>query len=173
VIGDSQTWGLTGTSPKFINALGMECDSRYIPTFTGGVTPIGTWLAGVANVGGYVAIGSASEAAREPRMVSVNGTAALAVGGGRLIGILSAPKGPGMLWLSWAINDISVKSHGSDGIAKKRPHAIQVDLHGGAVVDNPRNDAATMTLKVIVGVDRVHNRQIPRQELELLQALGG
>lgn len=115
-----------------IKSLGVRCDRQEIPEFVSGEKPKGWWLAGICSFEGRAVRSDGMGEAVEP--VTEAGTAALAVGGDHLIGIIApdTPTEPA-LWFAWDLRSVEVRTAGSQGLLRKRPTDITLAVQDGVV----------------------------------------
>jgi hypothetical protein len=154
-----------------VASLGMKCgskgSSKEIPQTLSDTELEGWWLVEKCMFGGSAVRGGETKKPSEPVEVLIKGTAALAVGEGRIIGILDPMStDEPELWWSWPLSTIKVETEGSRGLLKKRPAAIRLDRGGGADADGDS--------LVLIGVNRLFpnsGRAQPWQEKSLLEAL--
>jgi hypothetical protein len=144
-----------------VEILGMRCDAKEIPDPVGGAKPDGWWIATTAMYTGKATPGGESGALGEPRAVEVGGTAALAVGGGRLLGILT-PKSVAepAIWLSWPLAELNVEGAGVQGTFRKRPKVIKLTGPDGL-----------LELLAVLRLYRNSGAAQPGQEGSLMKAL--
>lgn len=115
-----------------IEALAMRCDAKEIPDPLGDEKPIGWWIAGVCTFSGSASAGT-PDGSTTP--VSMQGTVALVVMPGRLMGIFSTHSNADpAIWFSWSIPSLHVETAGSQGMFKKRPTHITVNAPGAVLV---------------------------------------
>lgn len=107
-----------------IEALGMRCDAREIPEPLGNQKPVGWWIAGICTISGSASAGT-PDGPTTP--INKQGTVAVAVMPGRLLGIFSTnSKADPAVWFSWSIPELRIETAGSQGIFRKRPAQITV-----------------------------------------------
>jgi hypothetical protein len=160
---------LVAAGVRQVESLGMKCDSNGIPEALSGAKPDGWWLIEGCLFGGEVVQGSETGTVGEITEGKMNGTAALAVGEGRVFGILSGmnPEAEA-LWWSWPLSMVKVEAVGAQGMFKKRPVAIRLDRNGGADADGD-----TLAFKGVNRLWRNSGSAQARQEESLLKALQG
>jgi hypothetical protein len=99
----------------------------------------------------------------------MNGQAAIAIGDGRVIGIMSPmSQAAAALWWSWPLSATAVTAVGTQGVFKRRPAAIRLDRNGG--VDS---NGDTLVLKIVSKLDREARQFQSAHEASLLEALHG
>jgi hypothetical protein len=147
----------------------MRCDGKDIPEAVSGVKPDGWWLIGECIFGGTAAPGGESGTLGAPGDAVVRGTAVLAVGEGRVIGIVSPNDvAEPALWWAWPLAEISVETVGTQGLIKKRPAGIKVHRGGGV-----EGDGDSLAFKDVSRLFRSGGgRYQTGQEQSLLAALG-
>jgi len=145
-----------------IASLSMKCDSKRIPELTSGAKPTGWWLAERCQFDGAATAESDGGAIGASTNTTLQGTAAVAVGEGRLIGILS-PNGDGesSLWWTWPLSDIQVETASSQGFLRKRPTEITLKAADG-----------TLRLAEVARLYRHSGSYQTGQEASFLKALG-
>jgi hypothetical protein len=124
-------------APHALNPLGIKCDAKEIPEFINGQKPAGWWLFARCQFNGRAASDGETGTLGEVTDGSRDGTAAVAVGDGQLIGILSPnDKVHAALWWAWELNSLQIQSTGSQGILKKRPTEITITAADGTLEVN-------------------------------------
>jgi hypothetical protein len=152
-----------------VPALDMKCDAKEIPDFLDRSKPDGWWLIERCTFAGSVTPAGNGTSLGEPIDGTVAGTAAVAIGGGRLVGIISPQSAGGQpLWWAWPLSDVKVESGGAQGLFKKRPTSIQVHRAGG--VDQ---DGDSLVFGGVARLYRSSGSLQTGQEASLLKALGG
>jgi hypothetical protein len=111
---------------RHIPALGMKCDEREIPAPLAPTSPPDYWLGMGAFIGTAELL--TADGNFEPGYeVHVLGTVALAVGDGRLIGIVAPDQATATaVWVAPSLGDIAVKAEGKTGLIRKRPERIEI-----------------------------------------------
>jgi hypothetical protein len=151
-----------------VTGLSMKCDAKEIPEPLSGTKPSGWWLAGECTFGGKVRPGGEADRLGEPQEGAMQGQAALAVCGDRVIGIMSPMTKTGQaIWWSWPMDTLAVSAVGSQGLFKKRPQALKLDHNGG--VD--ASDGDTLVFKGVSKLFRDSGRFQTGQESSLFDAL--
>lgn len=142
-----------------VEALEMRGDAKEIPDPLGNEKPIGWWIVGVCTMSGSARVG-ALDGVSTP--VNMQGTAALAIVQGRLLGIFSTnSKADPAVWFSWSIPSLHIEAAGSQGLFKKRPTQITVS-----------GPDATLVLSQVNRLYRNSNSYQSGQENSFLGALG-
>jgi hypothetical protein len=148
-------------SARALGPLGMKCDAKEIPEFLNGTKPAGWWLFVRCQFDGQAAGSGETGALGDPRDTACAGTAAVAVGGGQLIGILGPnDRAQAALWWSWELNSLQVDATGSQGVFKKRPTDIVITAADG-----------TLAVKEVSRLYRNSGNYQSGQEASLLKAL--
>jgi hypothetical protein len=152
-----------------LSHLEMKCDRKEIPEFLSLIKPEGWWIAADVTFGGTLQTGGETNDLGESKSGSMKGSAALAVGEGRVIGIMS-PSSPAepAIWWSWPLSELRTEAVGSQGLLKKRPTAIVLNRNGG--VDG---DGDSLVLKGVGRLYRNSNNVSQGQEASLLKVLQG
>jgi len=152
---------------RSIDALGMTCDKKEIPEFLSRSKPKGWWLVGDARFEGSLHRGGETAALQQAEPMGLQGLAAIAIGEGRVIGILAkASVTEPALWFSWPESHTRVESIGSQGVVKKRPASILLRLDE-SVPDGP----AVLSLSEISQLFRHSNSVQHGREASFLKAL--
>jgi len=108
-----------------IASLGVKCDKKEIPELSSGTKPAGWWLMAGCHFEGRAATGGETGTLGAATDTNLQGTAAVAVGEGQFIGILSPnSKAEPALWWAWPLSSLKVETEGSQGLFKKRPTDI-------------------------------------------------
>lgn len=142
-----------------MEALGMRCDAKEIPDPIGDEKPTGWWIVGLCVISGMANKDTLDGDATPFKM---QGTAALAVTEGRLLGIGSTnSKADPAVWFSWSLPSLRIETEGSQGVFKKRPTIITVQGPGAFIV-----------MRDVNCLYRNINRYQSGQENSLLKALG-
>ena len=149
-------------SARTLSPLGIKCDAKEIPEFLNGQKPVGWWLFARCRFDGRAASGGETGTLGDATDTSHDGTAAVAVGDGQLIGILSPnDKAQAALWWAWEVNSLQIQSAGSQGFLKKRPTEITITAADG-----------TLKVKDVSRLYRNSGNYQSGQEASLLKALG-
>ena len=139
-------------------SLGMKCDKKEIPELSSGTKPAGWWLIAGCHFEGRAATGTPGPATD----TTLQGTAAVAVGEGRLIGILGPnSKAEPALWWAWPLSSLKVETAGSQGLLKKRPTDMTLKGADG-----------TFHLKEVSRLYRASGKFQSGQEGSFIKALG-
>jgi hypothetical protein len=147
---------------RTLSPLGIKCDAKEIPKFLNGQKPAGWWLFAHCQFDGQAAGGGETGTLGDAIDTSCEGTAAVAVGDGQLIGILSPnDKAQAALWWAWEVNSLQIQSTGSQGFLKKRPTDITITAADGA-----------LKIKDVSRLYRNSGNYQSGQEASLLKALG-
>jgi hypothetical protein len=142
--------------------LQMKCDNQEIPEALDGAKPSGWWLVGVCSFSGPAAKGGETGTLGETADTQAEGTAALAVGGGRVFGIVSPNTDvAAAIWWSWPLSEVRVEAVGSQGFLKKRPTQLTL-----------KTSDAQLTLAFVSRLYRNSGSRQSGQEASLLKALG-
>jgi hypothetical protein len=149
-------------SARKLDPLGIKSDAKEIPEFLNGQKPTGWWLFAHCQFDGQAAAGGETGTLGDSTDTSCAGTAAVAVGDGKLIGILSPnDKAQAALWWAWEVNPLQIQSTGSQGFLKKRPTDITITAADG-----------TLKIKNVSRLYRNSGNYQSGQEASLLKALG-
>jgi len=149
-------------SARTLSSLGIKCDAKEIPEFLNGQKPAGWWLFAHCQFNGQAATGGEAVTLGDAIDTSCDGTAAVAVGDGQFIGILSPnDKAQAALWWAWEVNPLQIQATGSQGFLKKRPTDIIVTAADGA-----------LKVKSVSRLYRNSGNYQSGQETSLLKALG-
>jgi hypothetical protein len=149
-------------SARTLSQLGIKCDAKEIPEFVNGQKPAGWWLFTRCQFDGQAAAGGETGTLGDATDTSCAGTAAVAVGDGQLIGILSPnDKTQAALWWAWEVSPLQIQSTGSQGFLKKRPTDITITTADG-----------TLKIKDVSRLYRNSGNYQSGQEVSLLKALG-
>jgi hypothetical protein len=147
---------------RTLSPLGIKCDAKEIPEFLNGQKPSGWWLFTNCQFSGQAATGGETGTLGDAIDASCDGTAAVAVGDGQLIGILSPnDKAQAALWWAWEVNSLQIQATGSQGFLKKRPTDITITTADGA-----------LEVKSVSRLYRNSGSYQSGQETSLLKALG-
>ena len=150
-----------------VGSLGMKCDGKEIPEPLDDSEPVGWWLAGDCTFAGLLLPGGETDTLGDPTEGTMKGQAALAIGDGRVIGIMSPmSQAAAALWWSWPLLATEVSAVGTLGVFKKRPRVIRLDRNGG--IDS---DGDTLVLKIVSKLYRTAGRFQSGQEASLFEAL--
>jgi hypothetical protein len=142
--------------------LEMKCDKREIPEALDGSKPTGWWLVGTCRFSGSAALGGETGTLGEPSDTQADGTAALAVGNGRIFGIVSPnTDAAAAVWWSWPLSEVQVGTVGSQGFLKKRPTQLTLKTTDGQ-----------LTFADVSRLWRNSGSQQAGQEASLLKAMG-
>jgi hypothetical protein len=154
------------TAHKLVS-LDMKCDGKDIPEPLDGSEPIGWWLAGDCTFGGSLSPVGETDTLGDPVEGTMKGQAAIAIGDGRVIGIMSpASQTAAALWWAWPLSSTKITAVGTQGLFKKRPTAIRLDRNGGADAEGD-----TLILKVVTKLYRKSGKFQSAQEASLFEAL--
>lgn len=146
-----------------VAGLGVRCDAKEIPEFASEAKPTGWWLAETCGYDGRATRGSALDEQASSDVVTMSGTAAMAVGEGRIIGVMSPDDtAEQALWWAWPLKAIQIATAGSRGMLRKRPTEITITGSHGA-----------LRLAAIARLYRHSGSAQGGQERSLLNALGG
>jgi len=149
-------------SARTMSPLGIKCDGKEIPEFVNGQKPAGWWLFGRCEFDGHAAAGEETGILGDATDTSSDGTAAVAVGGGQLIGILSpTDRSQAAVWWAWEVGSLQIQSTGSQGFLKKRSTDITITAADG-----------TLKVKDVSRLFRNSGSHQSGQEASLLRALG-
>jgi hypothetical protein len=104
----------------------MRCSAKEIPEPISGSAPLGWWIAAEAMFSGVAFTDWQSEPPSNPRTLKVlNGTMAVAVADGRLLGIFSTNSlAQPAIWFAPPITGMKLELEGSQGVFKKSPKGI-------------------------------------------------
>jgi hypothetical protein len=142
-----------------VEAIDLTCDGREMPTQL--PRSYEHWIAGVAGFEGAAAF-LESGAELKPGQTEAAGAAALAVGEGRLVAIVSPYNSDEpAVWLASPIAELKVATSGRIGLVKKRPEKIAI--HG---------PGWTLRLAAVSQFYVSMNSHQTRQENSLLAAFG-
>ena len=144
-----------------VQALNMTSDHREIPEPGVAGASAAYWLAGVGIFEGVAALLANDGTLTPGSEVGVVGTVAVAIGNGRLIGIVSPNEAAApAVWVAVSLADLRVTTKGQIGVFKKRPSQIEVQYDGWEIdLGNVRR------------FDRSINQSQHGQEASLLRAL--
>lgn len=140
--------------------LGMRCDAQQIPEPLDGNKP--RLFRGKGVFQGKAAPWNAGGSPGLPAQAQAEGRTAIAVGGGRVMGILTPDQATQpSVWFSLPLGGIRIVEQGSKGVLKSRPVSVQFG-----------NDQWWCRLtEVSVIIPASGGRLQPKQEGTLLQAL--
>jgi hypothetical protein len=144
-----------------ISPLGMQCDSKEIPSPLDDDKPVGWWLAEVSSFSGKAASKVDDGQLTKLQETRCAGTAALAVTSERMLGILSPSEvSTPAVWWSWSLPSIEVETDGELGLFKKRPRVLVLTC-----------ESRTVELASVSRLYRNSGRYQTGQENSLLSAL--
>lgn len=142
-----------------VEALGAASDSREMVSLIGGTGKPGRWI-GEAGLRATAVTLQPDLTLGDAAPVTAAGSASVAVGSGRIVGILApANNTKPAIWFGADLSDTRVTSQGSEGLLKKRPATV--------VISGPGFEFALSQVGEVFGT-----RWQAGRRLSLLAALG-